>query len=89
MNMQFSVWLRALALAIFSLGLVACGSEDTLSGTADAGDETPTDPTDPTDPVDTTTLRMGVLDQANGNFIQNVIAVGQSPIADADSNELL
>ena len=82
MNMQFSVWLRALALAIFSLGLVACGSEDTLSGTADAGDETPTDPTDPTDPVDTTTLRMGVLDQANGNFIQNVIAVGQSPIAD-------
>ncbi len=82
MNTQFSVWVRALALAIFSLGLVACGSEDTLSGTADSGGETPTDPTDPTDPVTTTTLRMGVLDQANGNFIQNVIAVGQSPIAD-------
>ena len=82
MNTQFSAWLRALALATISACVVACGSDNTLSGNGDGtGGGTGGTP-DPGDPVDEIVLRMGVLDDNSGTFTQNVIFVEQSPIAD-------
>ncbi|WP_348674098.1 hypothetical protein [uncultured Abyssibacter sp.] len=82
MNTQFSAWLRAIVLALISVSIIACGSDNTLSGDNDDSGDGTGGVDDPTDPVNEIVLRMGTLDGNTGTFTQNVIFVEDSPIAD-------